>query len=247
MKFILGEKAEMTQLFQSDGKVVAVTVVKAGPCQVTQVKTESQDGYKAVQVGYGKKKKISKPLTGHLKSLPPFRYLREFRSSDDLNLTRGQEIKVNVFQAGDKVKITGLSKGKGFQGVVKRHGFSGSPASHGHKDQLRMPGSIGSTDAARVFKGKRMPGRMGSDRVTVANLEILEVDVQKNLLYLKGAVPGARGGLLVVQGPGELKIVEENQEPNKAPNNQAEKVTNEPSVKIEDNKKEDRQEKVEEK
>jgi len=205
MKFILGKKLNMSQEFGLEGKVIPVTVIQAGPCLVTQVKTNVKDGYQAVQIGFFEKKKLNKPLTGHLKNLPKFRYLKEFKVEEINDIEVGKEIRVNIFTSGDPVKVTGVSKGKGFQGVVKRHGFHGSPASHGHKDQLRMPGSIGTTDPARVFKGKRMAGRMGTDQVTISNLEIVKVDIDNNLLYIKGAVPGGRNGLVLISGPGELK------------------------------------------
>lgn len=198
----------MTQKFKETGEVVPVTVVSAGPCVITQVKIHDKDGYEAVQIGFGEKKKINKPLKGHLKDLGNFRYLREFRLlPDELEKIKvGDKISVNIFEAGDKVQVVGISKGKGFQGVVKRHGFHGQKATHGNKDQERMPGSIGSTDAARVFKGKRMAGRMGSDRVTVKNLKIFEIDKDKNLLYITGAIPGARNGLILISGDGELNV-----------------------------------------
>ncbi|HAH03962.1 MAG: 50S ribosomal protein L3 [Parcubacteria group bacterium GW2011_GWA2_43_17] len=209
MKFILGSKIEMSQLFADNAQVIPVTIVKAGPCLVTQVKEKPQDGYRAVQIGFGARKKLTQALLGHLKGLSPFRYLREFKIDQEQNLTRGQEIKANVFQPGDLVKVTGVSKGKGFQGPVKRHGFSGSLATHGHKDQLRMPGSIGATAPAHIFKGTRMAGRMGGDQVSLTNLEIVKVDSANNLLYIKGALPGPRHGLLLIQAPGELRIIEE--------------------------------------
>jgi large subunit ribosomal protein L3 len=212
MKFILGQKVGMSQIFASDGRVVSVTLVKAGPCQVTQVKNQKPDGYQAIQIGFGIKKSLSKPLSGHLKILPNFRYIKEFRSTEDLKMNRGQQIKASIFEAGDKVKVVGVSKGKGFQGVVKRHGFHGQKSSHGHKDQLRMPGSIGSTDPGHVFPGTRMAGRMGGQQVTLKNLEIVKVEVENDLLYIKGAVPGANSGLLLIQGPGELKLIEETPE-----------------------------------
>ncbi|MFH1187549.1 MAG: 50S ribosomal protein L3 [bacterium] len=201
MKFILGKKLEMTQKFLDDGTVVPVTAILAGPCAVTQVKTVAKDGYDAVQIGFGVKKKINKPQAGHLKGLDNFRYLREVRSEelkDKEDLKRGDIIAVDNFQTGDMVKVSGISKGKGFQGVVRRHGFSGSPATHGHKDQLRMPGSIGSTGPQRVFKGMRMGGRMGDERITVKNLKVIEIDKNKNIIFIKGAVPGARNGLVEI-------------------------------------------------
>ncbi len=212
MKFILGKKVKMTQDFREKGEVVPLTVIEAGPCLITQIKTKEKDGYQAVQVGFGFKKKLTKPLRGHLKNLGNFKYLKEFRLRDDEDISLfkvGLEIKVDLFSPGDKVQVTGTSKGKGFAGVVKRHGFHGSPASHGHKDQLRMPGSIGATDPARVFKGTRMAGRMGGQRVTIKNLEVFKIDKENNLLYLKGAVPGARGSLVLIKGEGEFKLEEE--------------------------------------
>lgn len=199
MKFILGTKVEMTQEFDAKGNVVPVTLVEAGPCVVTQVRTLEHDGYRAVQVGFGTKRRLTKSLTGHLGELGKFRYLREFRIPEGMAFERGAKIDASVFAPGDKVQVVGFSKGRGFQGVVKRHHFSGSPASHGHKDQLRMPGSIGSKRQGPVAKGKRMAGRMGGERVTVKNLEVASVDPHKHLLALKGAVPGARGALLLIQ------------------------------------------------
>ena len=195
----------MTQVFKQSGEVVPVTVIQAGPCTITQVKAEDRDKYRAVQLGYGSRKKIKKPLAGHLKNLDNFRYLREFRVDDPTKYKRGDKIDVSVFTPKELVAVSGISKGKGFQGVVKRHHFAGSPASHGHKDQLRMPGSSGPTYPQHVIKGKRMPGRMGGERVTIKNLEIIEVDKDKNQLVLKGAVPGAINGLLLIWGEGQIK------------------------------------------
>ena len=161
-----------------------------------------------MQIGFDKKRVINKPLAGHLKDLSNFRYLREFRVDDDAGFVRGKVFDVTSFQAGDNLKVTAVSKGKGFQGVVKRHGFHGSPASHGHKDQLRMPGSIGATEPARVFKGTRMGGHMGVDTIAVKNLELIEVDAEKGLLYIKGAVPGHRNSLVNIVADGELTFVE---------------------------------------
>lgn len=206
-KFILGKKMGMTQKFLEDGTVVATTVIKAGPCTVTQVKGD-KEAYKAVQVGFENKRVINKPLAGHLKGLANFRHLSEFRVADTTDFEKGKVFDVSSFQVGDKLKVTATSKGKGFQGVVKRHGFHGSPASHGHKDQLRMPGSIGATDSARVFKGTRMAGHMGTDTVTVTNLVVVDVDVENNLLYVKGAVPGHRQSLVKIVASGELTFVD---------------------------------------
>lgn len=208
MKFILGKKLEMTQIFQEDGKVVPVTTVLAEPNVVVQIKTNEKEKYNAVQVGFGGGKNINKSQLGHLKGLRPAKIVREFRvDADDVaSIKRGDSITVEAFAKNDEVKVTGVSKGKGFQGVVRRHGFHGSPATHGHKDQLRMPGSIGATDPARVFKGMRMAGHMGDDQITVSGLEIIDIDIAKNLLYIKGAVPGARNGLLLISAPGKMDL-----------------------------------------
>ncbi len=221
MKFILGTKLNMTQVFRPDGTVVPVTRVQAGPCVVTQVKTDDEKN--AVQIGYGKQKKfrLSKPILGHLKGIKTgkdesitVRVMRDFQTDEDHGLQRGDTFTVKIFEAGEKVQVSGEAKGKGFQGVVKRHGFHGAPASHGHKDQLRMPGSIGATGPARVFKGTRMPGHMGTQKVTVKNLEIMEVHEKENELLIKGAIPGARGSLLLISTPeGKIEIgVEEKKE-----------------------------------
>jgi large subunit ribosomal protein L3 len=199
MKFILGKKLGMTQVFRDNGIVVPVTRVVAGPCVVTQVKAQGKNTVSAVQIGYGAQKqfRLSKAKQGHLKGLATVNFLRDFRAEDQ-GLERGDTFTVKIFTPGEKVQVTGTSKGKGFQGVVKRHNFKGSPKTHGHKDQHRMPGSIGATDAARVFKGTRMGGHMGDDRVTVTGLEIIEVLAEENELLIKGAIPGARGNLLLI-------------------------------------------------
>lgn len=209
MKFILGTKNGMTQLFRADGTVVPVTRVQAGPCVITQVKTDKKHSVNSIQVGFGEQKKfrLNKAKQGHLKDLPTVRLLKEFRNDEEHALKRGDKFTVSIFETGEKVKVTGWSKGKGFQGVVKRHGFHGSPASHGHKDQLRMPGSIGAGGVQRVFKNVRMAGHMGDAQVTVKNLEIVEVYPEQNTIYIKGAVPGAKGGLLLISTPdGEIKL-----------------------------------------
>jgi len=198
---ILGKKLGMTQVFSPDGRVIPVTVVQAGPCIVTQIKTEEADGYTAVQVGFGdiKERKVNKPMAGHFQKggVAPRRYLREFRVDTTEGLEVGQEIKVDVFKPGDEVAVTGISKGKGFAGVVKRYHFHGGPASHGSMTH-RKPQSAGATDAARTFKGTKRPGHMGAERVTQSGLKVVRVDAEKNLLLIKGAVPGATGGLLTV-------------------------------------------------
>jgi len=190
----------MTRIFSDEGKVDAVTVISAGPCAVTQIKTNQRDGYQAVQLGYEKPKKLSKPRAGHLKRGAPFRHLREFRTEDLGDAQIGQTVDVSVFSPGDLVNVTGFSKGRGFAGTIKRHNFSGGPKTHGQSDRWRAPGSIGAgTTPGRVFKGTPMAGHMGNRRVTVAKLEVLQVNIERNLLLVKGAVPGAKNGFVVVR------------------------------------------------
>ncbi|MFZ5364446.1 MAG: 50S ribosomal protein L3 [Patescibacteria group bacterium] len=198
MKFILGKKLEMSQKFKEDGTVVPVTLISVGPCKVTQVKTAEKDGTNAVQIGFDVAKKLNKPESGHLKDLENFRHLTEIAIEKPEEYSRGQEIKISILAPGDKVQVVGTSRGMGFAGVVKRHHFRGGPASHGHKDNLRAPGSIGAGGVQRVFKGMRMAGRMGGERVTIKNLEVIEVDEQNNILALKGAVPGKRGATVLI-------------------------------------------------
>jgi len=207
MKFILGKKLEMTQKFQADGSVVPVTIIAAGPCFIIQIKKNDKDGYKAAQVGYQENnKKINKPLSGHLKDKFKAKYLKEFKLSKDEEYQEGQKITVSVFEKGEKVKVSGFSKGKGFQGVVKRHGFHGHPTTHGTKDAVRMPGSIGAGGVQHVLKGLRMAGRMGGERVTVSNLEIIDIDPDKNLLFIKGAIPGRRNSLVEIRTAGKMDL-----------------------------------------
>lgn len=192
MKFILGLKLGMSQIFDEKGNVIPVTVIEAGPCQVTQTKTKEKDGYIAVQVGFiPKKKRIKKT-----EKEKEFRYLREFKNGE---FKIGDKIDVSIFQKGEKVKISGISKGKGFAGVVKRWGFAGRSTSHGTKHEVRTPGSVGASFPERVIKGKKMPGRMGFERVTVKNLEVVKVDPENNLLAVRGAVTGAKGTLLEIR------------------------------------------------
>ena len=203
MKAILGRKVGMTQFFLEDGTVIPVTVVEAGPCVVTQKKTIQTDGYNAIQLGFEdiREKLVSKPMKGHFnKAGVPFkRNLREYHVDNTDDYALGQEIKVDVFQKGDLVDIQGTSKGKGFQGIIKRHGGRRGPMTHGSRNQ-RKPGSIGAcADPSRVIKGKRLPGHMGNQTVTVQNLEVVGVDADKNVLMVKGAVPGAKGGLLSIR------------------------------------------------
>jgi large subunit ribosomal protein L3 len=233
IKGIIGKKIGMTQVFQEDGTVIPVTVIQAGPCWVTQVKTTDKDGYEAVQLGFEEvaanvtddeararkvERRLSKPERGHLGLLepsvkhpdkgrkalrtpvPPLRHLREFHVDEPNGLDEGQVITVEVFVRGDRVDITGTSKGKGFAGTIKRHNFKRGPKTHGQSDRERAPGSIGSTSTpGRVLKGTRMAGRMGGDRVTTQNLEVIVVDAERNLLAVRGSVPGAKGGLVTVQ------------------------------------------------
>jgi large subunit ribosomal protein L3 len=201
---IIGRKLGMTQIFQDNGRAEAVTVVGAGPCTVVQVKTQAKEGYNAAQLGFGQTNRLKSAQKGHLKGLGDYRYLREFRLDDTTDIKTGDKCDVGQFVTGDRVNITGISKGKGFAGVVKRHGFSGGPKTHGQSDRHRAPGSIGSTTSpGRVWKGTRMAGRMGGVRVTVRNLEIFQTDPGRNLLLVKGAVPGARNGLLLIRRSGK--------------------------------------------
>ena len=204
MKNILGRKQGMTRIFSDEGKVEAVTVISAGPCAVTQVKTNQRDGYQAVQLGYEESKRLSKPRVGHLKRGAPFRHLKEFRLEDLGDAQVGQTVDVSAFSPGDFVNVTGFSKGRGFAGGIKRHNFRGGPKTHGQSDRWRAPGSIGAgTTPGRVFKGTPMAGHMGNRRVTVAKLEVLQVNIERNLLLVKGAVPGAKNGIVVVRESGK--------------------------------------------
>lgn len=203
MKGIIGKKIAMTQIFTEEGKVIPVTMVEAGPCTVTQIKTVEKEGYGALQLGFGavKEKKVSKPQKGHFesKNLEPRRHLAELRVEDPAGYRLGQEITVDIFAKGDHVDITGRSRGKGFAGVIKRYNFRGGPASHGAHFH-RAPGAIGAcATPSRVFKGTRMPGRMGAERVTALNLEIVDVKTERNILLLRGSVPGPDGGLLLIR------------------------------------------------
>jgi len=214
MNFLIGKKLEMTQVWQGDD-VVAVTKIQTGTCPIVQVKTKAKDGYESIQVGFGEKKdkNTKAPQKGHLKklkeSLPALktgvRYLREFRVSNG-DFKVGDIIDINSFAAGDTVDVIGTSKGLGFQGVVKRHGFHGHNKTHGTKDSVRMPGSIGACGPAHVLKGTRMGGRMGGDRMTQKNLKIVSIDEENNIILVRGAVPGARNGLLIIQGQGDIKL-----------------------------------------
>jgi len=219
MKFIIGKKIGMTQVFSPNGEMVPVTRVLAGPCPVVQVKNTDKNNALAVEIGFGEIKdfRLNKPQTGHLKGLNPVRELKSFNVEKSDGLNRGDVITVAVFSAGDIVTVEGVSKGKGFAGVVKRHGFHGAPASHGHKHDLRAPGSIGAGGVQRVFKGMRMAGRMGGAPVTVTNLEVVEVHPETNELLIKGAVPGGRNSVLKISGPGELVFAKAEEKPAEVP------------------------------
>ncbi|MDX1616999.1 MAG: 50S ribosomal protein L3 [Candidatus Promineifilaceae bacterium] len=217
MKGLLGFKVGMTQIIADDGTVTPVTVIEAGPCYITQVKTKDTDGYEAVQVGFGdvKEKRLSRGQLGHLGRLKPdsrypnrkkdagiapVRHLREFRTRRAGEFEIGQVLTVDQFVAGDRVDVVGKSKGRGFTGVVKRHGFGGGPKTHGQSDRWRAPGSIGATSGmSRVIKGMRMAGRSGNQRVSSQNLEVVRIDPERNLIAVKGSVPGAKGGLVVIR------------------------------------------------
>lgn len=203
MPGLIGRKLGMTQVFTGDGSQVGVTVLEAGPCTVIQVKTRDREGYGAIQMGFGPARRLNKPEKGHLKDLGQWRHLREFRVEDVASFQVGQKLSVEGFQVGEWVDVVGISKGKGFAGVVKRYHFAGGPKTHGQSDRWRAPGSIGATTSpGRVLKGKRMAGHMGHERVTAKNLEVVGVDVGRNLLLLRGAVPGARGGLVLIRPRG---------------------------------------------
>ncbi len=201
-KAILGKKIGMTQIFDEQGNVVSVTVIQAGPCPVIQKKTVASDGYDAVQVGFGQQKeqRVNKPRQGHFKRAQqaPTRYLAELRLEDAANYDVGQEVTADIFQPGDRIDISGISKGKGFAGAIKRHNQHRGPSSHGSHFH-RSPGALGGVDPARVLKGHPMPGRMGGEKVTVQNLEVVRVDTERNLLLVKGSLPGIRGALLRIK------------------------------------------------
>lgn len=201
-KGILGKKIGMTQIFSPEGRAIPVTVIEAGPCVVVQKKTTENDGYNAIQVGFGEKRErlFNKPILGHFSKggLKPLRWLREFRVEDGDTYEVGQVLKADLFEAGEFVDVIGTSKGKGFAGVVKRHNFTRAAMTHGSMYHRRS-GSLNATDPARVFKGRRLPGRMGSDRVTIQGLEIVKVDADRNVLLIKGSVPGRRGGLVTIK------------------------------------------------
>ena len=217
MKGLIGKKVGMTQVFDETGVVTPVTIIQAGPCFVTQVKDEKNDGYSAIQIGFGEvsPKRLTRGEQGHLgivkgnkksgrrggdKGIPPVRHLREFRTTSAGDYTVGQQLTVAQFEPGEKVDVIGKTKGRGFSGTVKRHNFAGGVKTHGQSDRWRAPGSIGSaTEMSRVPKGKRMPGRMGNERQTAQNLVVVRIDPERNLIAIRGAVPGAKGGLVIIR------------------------------------------------
>lgn len=197
---ILGKKLGMTQVYTEAGVNKAVTAIEAGPCKVIQVKSAATDGYNAAQIGFGQAKRLTAAEKGHLKGSGMFKYLREFKLDTVEGVNPGDVIDVSMFQPGDKVDITGTSKGKGYAGVVKRHGFRGGPKTHGQSDRHRAPGSIGATTTpGRVWKNTKMSGHMGNDRVTVSKLSVYKADAERNLLLVEGAVPGAKNSLVIVR------------------------------------------------
>lgn len=210
MKGIIGKKVGMTQIFGEDGQAIPVTVIQAGPCYVTQIRTAEKEGYTAVQLGFEEltskrngSSRLTKPKQGHLKrnglNLPDLRYLREFRTKD-VDVEEGQRLAADVFSQGDRIDVVGTSKGRGTAGTIKRHNFNRQKKTHGQSDRERAPGSIGATSTpGRVLKGTRMAGRMGNERVTVQNLEVVVVDAEKNLLAVRGSVPGSKGGILLIK------------------------------------------------
>ena len=201
---IIGRKLGMTQIYSDNGKAEAVTAVAAGPCTVIQLKKEGKEGYNAAQLGFGETKKIKSARKGHLKEMGDYRHLKEIRLTDTKGIKVGESVDVSLFEPGDMVDITGISKGKGFAGVVKRYNFAGGPKTHGQSDRHRAVGSIGaSASPGRVLKGTKMPGHMGSEQVTARNLEIIQVDSEKNIMLVKGAVPGAKNGILLIKKSGK--------------------------------------------
>ena len=200
-RFILGKKVGMTSIYSEGGQQFPATVIEAGPCYVSQVKTDENDGYNAVQIGYVFDKKANKPKVNHFKknNCDPMRYSKEFRIEKNEEFKLGEKIDLNIFSLGEFVSVTGTSKGKGFAGVMKRHGFGGGRASHGKNSVMRKPGSVGAgADPSRIWKGKKMPGRYGGDQVTVKNLEVIKIDIENNLLFIKGAVPGSNNNLVSI-------------------------------------------------
>ena len=200
MSGLIGRKIGMTQVFTEAGNMVSVTAIEAGPCVVTQIKTVAKEGYNAIQLGFGEATKLNAPEKGHLGKVGLFKHLREFRVEDATEVEVGNRLDVGLFQPGDCVDIVGTSKGRGFAGTIKRHHFGGGPKTHGQSDRHRAPGSVGAgTDPGRVLKGQRMAGHMGSRRVTVKRIEVVKADPDRNLLLVRGAVPGAKNSLVEIR------------------------------------------------
>ena len=204
MKALLGKKVGMTRVFDDYGDHVAVTIIQAGPCYISQIKTEEMDGYNALQLGFEEtsERRVGRPLSGHFAKagVKPLKHVKEFKVSHVDGYELGQEITVEAFVAGESVNVTGTSKGKGFAGVMKRHDFAGAQTTHGQSDRRRAPGSIGNaSDPSRVFPGKRMAGRMGNDRVKVQNLTVVRVDAEKNLIYITGSIPGSKNSIVEIE------------------------------------------------
>ncbi len=213
---LLGKKVGMGQIFTEKGEIIPVTVLEVGPCFVTQIKTPEHDGYGAVQMGFEETRHLSKPERGHLKNVPSLKNLREVRTTNTANYEIGQKLNVSLFAVGDLVDVSGISKGKGHAGVMKRHHFHGSSATHGASDRERRPGASGATTTpGRVLRGLRMAGQLGNAHATVLNLEVVKVDTERNLIAIKGAVPGAKGGLLFVRKARKEKKVVKVSEPKK--------------------------------
>ncbi|MDO8472546.1 MAG: 50S ribosomal protein L3 [Dehalococcoidia bacterium] len=203
---IVGRKIGITQIFAPNGKIIATTAIEAGPCVVTQVKTKDRDGYEAVQMGFGEAKRVNAPLAGHLGKLGKIRYMKEITADETKGIEVGTRVDASLFAKGESVDVTGVSKGKGFAGGVKRYHFHGGPKTHGQSDRHRGPGSIGATTTpGRVLKGQRMAGHMGSDQVTIRNLRVLEADPARNLLLVRGSVPGPAGSMVIVHKAGKRK------------------------------------------
>ncbi len=197
---IIGKKIGMTRIILENGEIVGITAIEAGPCFVTQIKDLGKDGYEAVQLGFGRAKRLNAAQKGHLKDISEVRHLHEFRDVDVSSVKRGDKVDVGFLNSGDFVSVSGLSKGRGFAGVVKRYHFAGGPKTHGQTDRHRAPGSIGATTSpGRVLKGKRMPGRMGGKKVTVHKIRVVKVDADRGLLLVEGSAPGARNGLLIIK------------------------------------------------
>lgn len=227
---IIGKKLGMTQVFVEDGSLVPVTAIEAGPCTVVQLKTPDSDGYKAIQLGFGRKKRANKPESGHAKGKGPFAALREFRVDDLAGLEVGKTVDAGVFAAGDLVDVTGRSRGMGFAGGVRRYHFGGGPKTHGQSDRHRAPGSIGAgTSQGHVLKGLRMAGHMGDVRVTTRNLTVVRVDPQKNLLLIQGAVPGPKNALVIIRRSRVVRKAKQAPAPaKKQPEKRAEKAEKQP-------------------